>query len=433
MAPTWPPPPDAARGQPAPSGSPRAAGVAGRLRRLRGGGVAGNRALVSTLAVVLLVLLLVQVASAVWFALLSYNLPVPAGPVFDVVRPVHFFVGFLLLPLIGLKLAAVGYRVARYYTRDAAYHVAGAPPPVMRLIAPLLVLSVVVLVASGVEMWSFRNDLGVPWITVHDLSAFAFVALVAVHVAGRLRIAARSAAAELRGRHSAAGAPDAEGRVTRRALLAGGTAAGLTLAVGAAQWPRVSLAFLAPRRAGPRPLDFPVMNYEGGGQQVDVARWRLRVTGDVIHPLVLTEAELLALPAEEHRYAINCVTGWTAERTWRGVAVARLLAMAGARDGFTHVQVRSTSGYHWDHHRSAVLATGAMIVTHIDGVRLDADHGHPARLMIPGVTGQSNVKWVDGLAVGTGAAEQYLAAHTQWGNQPVSGYFLPPDPAGRSR
>ena len=53
--------------------------------------------------------------------------------------------------------------------------------------------------------------------------------------------------------------------------------------------------------------------------------------------------------------------------------------------------------------------------------------------MVPGVTGQSNVKWVDGLHAGTGSAEQYLAAHTEWGNQPVSGDFLPPDPAGRSR
>ncbi len=395
----------------------------GWKRRLLAGGVPGNRALTSTFGVVLLVLLTVQVLSAVWFALLSYNLPTPGGPIFQVVRPVHFFVGFLLFPLIGVKLASTGYRFARYYTRNRAYHDAGAPRPVLRLIAPLLVLSTVVLFASGVEMWSFRNDFGITWITVHDLSAFAFVALLVVHVAYHTREAQREARHDLWAGEN--------GAITRRALLAGGAVAGLTLAVGAAQWPGSALSFLAPRRAGDGALDFPVMNYEGGGQRVDVAQWRLAVTGEVANPLRLSVDEVMALPAEEHRYSIDCVTGWTAVRTWRGVKVAHLLEMAGIRDDATHVQVRSTSGYHWDHHRDTLLQDGAMLVTHVDGVRLNDDHGYPLRLMLPGVTGQSNIKWVDGLIVGRGAAENYLAAHTQWGNQPVSGYFMPSDPAGK--
>jgi DMSO/TMAO reductase YedYZ molybdopterin-dependent catalytic subunit len=399
-------------------------GARQRLRHLFGGGVAGNTALTSTLGIVLLVLLAVQVLSAVWFALLSYNVPTPGGPIFQVVRPLHFFVGFLLFPLIGLKLASVGYRFTRYYTRNRAYHDAGAPNSVLRIIAPLLVLSAVVLFASGVEMWSFRNQFGITWITVHDLSAFAFVALLAVHVVYHAREAARVSRDEVRATASA------DGAITRRALLAGGAVGGLTLAVGAAQWPSVALSFLAPRRAGDAALDFPVMNYEGGAQRVDVGLWRLSVSGAVARPLQLTLDELMALPTEEHRYSIDCVTGWTAVRTWRGVPVAHVLQMAGMHGDATHVQVRSTSGYHWDHQRDTLMQTGALLVTHVDGVRLNDAHGFPLRLMLPGVTGQSNIKWVDGLIAGRGAAENYLAAHTQWGNQPVSGYFMPHDPAG---
>jgi DMSO/TMAO reductase YedYZ molybdopterin-dependent catalytic subunit len=403
---------------PPPAAPPRPRG----LRALIAGGISGNRALTSTLGVLLLALLAVQVLSSLGFALLSYNLPTPGGPIFDVVRPVHFFVGFLLFPLIGLKLASVGYRVTRYYTRNPAYHDAGPPHPFMRLVAPLLVLSAVVLFASGVEMWSFQNQFGVTWITVHDLSAFAFVTLLTLHVAYHVRDARRAAVADAR--------TPAAGALTRRALLAGGAVAGLTLAVGAAQWPSVALSFLAPRRAGDAALDFPIMNYEGGGQRVDVALWRLAVTGDVNRPLSLTLDEVMALPAEEHRYSINCVTGWTAERTWRGVPVAHVLQMAGMRGDATHVQIRSTSGYHWDHRLEDLRRSGALLVTHIEGVRLNDKHGYPLRLMVPGVTGQSNIKWVDGLIAGTGAPENYLAAHTQWGTQPVSGYFLPSDPAG---
>lgn len=395
-----------------------------RWRRLVGGGVVGNRALTSTLGVVLLVLLFVQVLSALWFALLSYDVVPPPGAIFNVVRPVHFFVGFLLFPLIGLKLASVGYRFTRYYARDRTYRGAGPPKTVLRVISPLLVLSAVVLFASGVEMWSFRNQFGIPWITVHDLSAFAFVALLVVHVTFHIRDATRNARADVRARSSA------DGAITRRALLAGGAIGGLTLAVGAAQWPGIALSFLAPRRAGDAALDFPVMDFEGGGQRVDVAMWRLSVSGAVARPLLLTLDDVMAMPVEEHRYTVNCVTGWVAERTWRGVPLAYLMAMAGLHDDATHVQVRSTSGYHWDHHRDTLLQPGALLVTHVDGVLLNDDHGYPLRLMLPGVTGQSNIKWVDGLIAGTGTRENYLAAHTQWGNQPVSGYFLPRDPAG---
>jgi len=395
------------------------------LHRLLAGGVEGNRRLTSIFGIVLLVLLAVQVLSAVWFALMSYNIETPGGPIFWLVRPVHFFAGFLLFPLIGVKLASVGWRFTRYYTRDRAYREAGPPRTVPRLIAPLLVLSVVVLFASGVEMWSFRNQFGLPWITVHDLSAFAFVALLTVHVAYHLRQAQRMAREEI--------TRPAAGTITRRALLTGGAVAGVTLAVGAAQWPSSALSFLAPLRARDAPLDFPVMNYEGGAQRVDVGLWRLRVGGEVERPLSLDIAELMALPMEEHSYSIDCVTGWTATRTWRGVPVSRLLEMAGMREGVTHVQVRSTSGYHWDHHLGTLMQGGALLVTHVDGLRLDDAHGFPLRLMLPGVTGQSNIKWVDGLVAGRGDAENYLGAHVEWGNQPVSGYFLRSDPAGRRR
>jgi DMSO/TMAO reductase YedYZ molybdopterin-dependent catalytic subunit len=392
------------------------------LQRVLAGGVPGNRALTSTLGVVLLVLLAVQVLSAAWFALMSYNVPTPGGPIFEVVRPVHFFAGFLLFPLIGLKLASVGYRFARYYTRSSAYHQAGAPNPVLRLIAPLLVLSAVVLFASGVEMWSFRNDFGFTWIALHDIAAFAFVGLLVVHVAYHVRDAQRNAVADVR--------TPATGAISRRTLLAGGAVAGVTLAFGAAQWPGSALSFLAPRRAGDAALDFPVMNYEGGAQRVDASLWRLAVSGEVARPMQLTVDQVMALPTEEHRYSVNCVTGWVAVRTWRGIPVIQLLDMAGIRDTATHVQVRSTSGYHWDHHIGNLRQSGALLVTHVDGVRLNDDHGFPLRLMVPGVTGQSNIKWVDGLIVASGTPENYAGAHTTFGNQPVSGYFFPPDPAG---
>lgn len=397
-------------------------------------GVAGNTRLTSLAATALLALITLQVISAVFFALLTYNVSLPVGPFYDVVRPVHFFVGFMLMPLIAIKLASTGYRFTRYYTRNPAYHAAGPPHPVGRLIAPALVGSAVILVASGVEMWSYQNQFNLPWTAIHNVAAFTFVSVVIVHIVLHVRQAHREAAADLAGvpaRADAAVTGPPAGAITRRAVIGGAIAFGAVLGAGASSWPLSQLGWLEPLKTGSDAMDFPVMNFEGGPQVVDPVRWRLRVTGLVTRPLELTEAQLLAMPTEEHTYSINCVDGWTAMRTWRGVPIATLLRTAGADPSFTHVQVRSTSGYHWDHERGHMLASGALLVTHINGVRLNDAHGYPARLMVPGLVGESNIKWVDGLQVLNGTAESYLGQHVDFKNPTITGKLLPRDPAGR--
>jgi len=133
---------------------------------------------------------------------------------------------------------------------------------------------------------------------------------------------------------------------------------------------------------------------------------------------------------EEHRSAINCVNCWTATRTWRGVPVTTVLAMAGAHADWGHVDVRSTSGYHWDHRRADLTLKGTLLCTHIDGVRLNDDHGYPVRLIIPGTVGKSNIKWIDGLDVGMGGPQLYLGPHVDFNNPTITGPTLPRDPAG---
>lgn len=406
----------------------RLSDLARALRRLDVGGPAGNVRLTALTGVVLLVLLTLQVLSALAFLLLSLNVDLPAGPVYDVVRPVHFFAGFLLIPVVAVKLTSVGYRFALYYLRDREYRLAGPPPWLARATAPVLAGSAAVVGVSGVEMWSFRDDLIGWWTQLHVLGAIVFAAALLLHLALRLPLARREAGADL-------SAPPGDparipGGPSRRVFLGAGVLVGLGLAASAANWPLPRLSWLYARPAGTAPLDFPVMNYEGGAQVVDAASWRLRVTGMVGRPLELGLDALFALPTEEHRYALNCVTGWTATRTWRGVPLARLLELAQAGAGFGHVQVRSTSGYHWDYHRDHMLQPGAMLVTHVDGVRLDDAHGFPARLMIPGLEGQSNVKWVDGLVVGRGPAQLYVSPNLVPRSQDVTGPLLTADPAG---
>jgi hypothetical protein len=65
---------------------------------------------------------------------------------------VHLFVGLLLLGPVALKMGSTGYRFVRYYTREPAYRRKGPPEALLRLIAPLVVLSTVTVFASGVVL-----------------------------------------------------------------------------------------------------------------------------------------------------------------------------------------------------------------------------------------------------------------------------------------
>ena len=97
---------------------------------------AGNERLTATTAVVLLVLLAVEGVTILSIRqLLS----------------VHIVVGLLLIPPVVLKLASTGYRFVRYYPGDADY-VAGPAPLAMRLMAPLLVVSTLTVLGTGVAL-----------------------------------------------------------------------------------------------------------------------------------------------------------------------------------------------------------------------------------------------------------------------------------------
>jgi hypothetical protein len=139
--------------------------------------------------------------------------------------PAHFFIGFLLIPPVLLKLASTGYRFARYYLGDRHYREAGPPAPLLRAVAPVVVASTVVVLGSGVELWLFGMRFGDIWLTLHKLGFVVWFFATAVHVLGYLIRAPRLAVADLRPGGSVPGA------LTRRSLLTASLLLGLVLAL----------------------------------------------------------------------------------------------------------------------------------------------------------------------------------------------------------
>lgn len=141
--------------------------------------------------------------------------------------PVHVFLGLLLVPPILLKLGSAGYRFARYYTGSPRYRGAGPPEVVLRVLAPLVVLSTVALFASGVELWLFGERFGVGWLTAHKVAFVIWFAVTGIHMLAYLARAPRLVWSDLRTPLAGAGA--------RRGLVLAAVLLGVALAVAASQ------------------------------------------------------------------------------------------------------------------------------------------------------------------------------------------------------
>jgi hypothetical protein len=128
----------------------------------------GNERLTATVGLVLIVLTLIELGTVV-FGLGQF-------------MSVHVFVGLVLIPPVLLKLASTGWRFGRYYMRHELYRLKGAPQIVMRLLAPLLVASTVVLFASGVAMGFLHGGVLDFARTLHGPASVAWMILLGVHV-----------------------------------------------------------------------------------------------------------------------------------------------------------------------------------------------------------------------------------------------------------
>ncbi|HSC48828.1 MAG TPA: hypothetical protein VLD16_01085 [Gaiellaceae bacterium] len=129
---------------------------------------AGNERLTATTAVLLLALL-----AAEGVTILS-------------IRPLlsaHIVIGLLLIPPVALKLLSTGYRFLRYYTGDTAYVAKGPPHLLMRVLAPLLVLTTLTVLGTGVGMLALgprqHRDL---LLGLHKTSFVLWFFLMSVHV-----------------------------------------------------------------------------------------------------------------------------------------------------------------------------------------------------------------------------------------------------------
>jgi hypothetical protein len=125
--------------------------------------------------------------TAIVGALLILVLAVEGATLLDVrgLLTVHAFVGMLLVPLIVLKLASVGWKMLRYYLQGEEYVRRGPPHVFIRvLLAPVTVLTTIVLFGTGVALLALDQRQGA-LVGLHKASFVVWLGATSLHVLTR--------------------------------------------------------------------------------------------------------------------------------------------------------------------------------------------------------------------------------------------------------
>src|ERR1700722_9585435 len=93
----------------------------------------------------------------------------------------HFVLGLLLIGPVLLKIGSTGYRFARYYTGARPYVRKGPPAPLLRVLGPLVILTSVAVLGTGVILAVAGRGSG-QWLLLHKASFILWFAAMTVHV-----------------------------------------------------------------------------------------------------------------------------------------------------------------------------------------------------------------------------------------------------------
>jgi DMSO/TMAO reductase YedYZ molybdopterin-dependent catalytic subunit len=156
--------------------------------------------------------------------------------------------------------------------------------------------------------------------------------------------------------------------------------------------PKLSYEVLAPS-------DFYTVSKNLIDPSVDVTTWSLKIDGLVERPTTYVYSDIVALPTYSDYYTLQCISNsvggdlW-GNAHWKGVRLVELLTRVGLKPGIRKVVFHADDGYTDSIVLDAALRPDTLLAYEMNGKPLTKEHGYPARLLIPGIYGMKNVKWI---------------------------------------
>ena len=137
---------------------------------------------------------------------------------------------------------------------------------------------------------------------------------------------------------------------------------------------------------------------------VNAGIWRLEIGGLVAEPRGYTFDEILALATVEQESTLMCISnkigaGLFSNAVWQGVRLRDLLEASRPLDGAVEVLLNGADAYTDTFAFEKAMDPTTIVAVAMNGEPLPERHGYPARVVVPGLYGEKNVKWVTRIEV----------------------------------
>jgi DMSO/TMAO reductase YedYZ molybdopterin-dependent catalytic subunit len=136
------------------------------------------------------------------------------------------------------------------------------------------------------------------------------------------------------------------------------------------------------------------LHMTGKPQQIDLESYRLKITGKVDNPLILTYDDLRCLTKVEVAATLTCPGFFVDEATWAGARIRDVLAPVGVQEGVFGLRLIGADGYSTSVEMSTALSETSLLAYEWEGESLPILHGFPVRAVIPADPGSSWAKWL---------------------------------------
>ena len=162
---------------------------------------------------------------------------------------------------------------------------------------------------------------------------------------------------------------------------------------------------------------FYVVNYSKSPfnltRDLDQEQWQLFVTGEVKHKMKLGWRDILNRKSFDQIVTLECIDTLPGgdslgNAAWRGISLKHLLQEVGADEETARdVVFRAADGYDDSIPFQRAMQDDVMLAYLMNGEKLPKEHGFPLRLVVPGLYGIKNVKWIIEIEVYNGDYKGY--------------------------
>ncbi len=162
---------------------------------------------------------------------------------------------------------------------------------------------------------------------------------------------------------------------------------------------------------------FYVVNYMDSpfnlSRNLNQEEWRLIIDGEVKQKMSLGWRDIVNRKSFDQVSTLMCIDTLPGgdslgTATWRGISLKQLLLDAGATEETSRdVIFRAADGYDDSIPFSRAMQDNVMLAYLMNGEKLPQEHGFPLRLIVPGLYGIKNVKWITHIELYNGDYKGY--------------------------